>query len=326
MLHPVARIDRQGPPTMETTLELLRHARELMALPLVKTADGAITLGSVTYLVVAVLLLMWLARRLQRWLADGPLLRHRLDTSARLAAATLVRYAVLLVGLLVIVQTAGIDLTTFNVLAGAIGIGIGIGFGLQNVVSNFIAGLIIMFERPIKIGDRIVVGGTDGSVIEIGARATTVLNNDNIAVIVPNSKFITDEVVNWQYNDNQVRFRIPVAVAYGSDARHVERVLLEVAAADPDVLEQPPPAVRLMQFGDDGLLFELRAWSASLVDRKGRLASQLNFAIYDRFRAEGIEIAFPQRDLHIRTTPAALALALDGDAADSDEEESKDAA
>lgn len=299
MLHPVAGIDRQGPPTMETTLELLRHARELMALPLVKTADGAITLGSVTYLVVAVLLLMWLARRLQRWLADGPLLRHRLDTSARLAAATLVRYAVLLVGLLVIVQTAGIDLTTFNVLAGAIGIGIG--FGLQNVVSNFIAGLIIMFERPIKIGDRIVVGGTDGSVIEIGARATTVLNNDNIAVIVPNSKFITDEVVNWQYNDNQVRFRIPVAVAYGSNARHVERVLLEVAAADPDVLEQPPPAVRLMQFGDDGLLFELRAWSASLVDRKGRLASQLNFAIYDRFRAEGIEFPFPQRDLHIRS-------------------------
>lgn len=284
---------------METTLDLLRRARELMELPLIHTASGAITLWSVVYLLGALLLLMWLARRLQRWLAEGPLLRQRLDTSARLAAATLARYAVLLIGLLVIVQTAGIDLTTFNVLAGAIGIGIG--FGLQNVVSNFIAGLIIMFERPIKIGDRIVVGGTEGNVVEIGARATTVLNNDNIAVIVPNSKFITDEIVNWQYNDNQVRFRIPVAVAYGSDARHVERVLLEVAAADPDVLDQPPPGVRLMQFGDDGLLFELRAWSASLVDRKGRLASQLNFAIYDRFRAEGIEFPFPQRDLHIRS-------------------------
>ncbi len=258
---------------METTLDLLRRARELMELPLIHTASGAITLWSVVYLLGALLLLMWLARRLQRWLAEGPLLRQRLDTSARLAAATLARYAVLLIGLLVIVQTAGIDLTTFNVLAGAIGIGIG--FGLQNVVSNFIAGLIIMFERPIKIGDRIVVGGTEGNVVEIGARATTVLNNDNIAVIVPNSKFITDEIVNWQCNDNQVRFRIPVAVAYGSDARHVERVLLEVAAADPDVLDQPPPGVRLMQFGDDGLLFELRAWSASLVDRKGRLASQL---------------------------------------------------
>ncbi len=140
---------------------------------------------------------------------------------------TLARYLMLLIGLLVIVQTAGIDLTTFNVLAGAVGIGVG--FGLQNVVSNFIAGIIIMFERPIKIGDRIVVGGVEGNVVEIGARGTTVLNNDNISVIVPNSKFITEDVINWKYNDDKVRFRMPVGVAYGSDARLVERVLLELA-------------------------------------------------------------------------------------------------
>lgn len=284
---------------MEQIGAFLQTLYQKLQWPIIKTGETEVTVWSLVYLLVLVLLLMWVARRIQLWLANGPLLQPRLDLGARQAVGTLARYLVLLIGLLAIVQTAGIDLTTFNVLAGAVGIGVG--FGLQNVVSNFIAGVIIMFERPIKIGDRIVVGGTDGSVIEIGARATTVLNNDNIAVIVPNSKFITDEVVNWQYNDNQVRFRIPVAVAYGSDARHVERVLLEVAAADPDVLEQPPPAVRLMQFGDDGLLFELRAWSASLVDRKGRLASQLNFAIYDRFRAEGIEFPFPQRDLHIRS-------------------------
>jgi len=185
------------------------------------------------------------------------------------------------------------------VLAGAVGIGVG--FGLQNVVSNFIAGIIIMFERPIKIGDRIIVGGVEGNVVEIGARGTTVLNNDNIAVIVPNSKFITEDVINWKYNDDRVRFRIPVGVAYGSDARQVERVLLEVAAADADVMQDPAPAVRLMAFGDDGLLFELRAWSRSLVDQKGKLISQLNFAIYDRFRQEGIEFPFPQRDLHLRS-------------------------
>jgi small-conductance mechanosensitive channel len=239
------------------------------------------------------------ARRLQLWLANGPMLQARLDAGARQAVGTLVRYLVLLIGLLAIVQTAGIDLTTFNVLAGAVGIGVG--FGLQNVVSNFIAGVIIMFERPIKIGDRIVVGGVEGNVVEIGARGTTVLNNDNIAVIVPNSKFITEDVINWKYNDNKVRFRIPVSVAYGTDARLVERVLLELADADGDVLEDPPPAVRFMQFGDDGLWFELRAWSATLVDRKGRLISQLNFAIYERFQQEGIEFPFPQRDLHIKS-------------------------
>jgi small-conductance mechanosensitive channel len=283
---------------METIIDALRRLRELLQVPLVHTAEIHITLWSVAVVLVLLALLLWSARRLQRWLAEGPLLRQRLDPSARHAAGALARYALLVIGLLAIVQTAGIDLTTFNVLAGAIGIGIG--FGLQNVVSNFIAGLIIMFERPIKIGDRIVVGGTEGNVVEIGARSTTVLDNDNIAIIVPNAKFITDEVVNWQYNDNRVRFRIPVGVAYGSDARQVERALLEVAAADPDVLEQPPPAVRLLRFGDDGLMFELRAWSATLVDRKGRLVSNLNFAIYDRFRAEGIEFPFPQRDLHLK--------------------------
>ncbi len=267
--------------------------------PIIKTAETRITVWSVVYLLVLVVVLLWLARHLQRWLVDGPLLRRRFDPGARHAAGTLVRYVVLFIGLLAIVQTAGIDLTTFNVLAGAVGIGVG--FGLQNVVSNFIAGIIIMFERPIKIGDRIVVGGVEGNVVEIGARGTTVLNNDNISVIVPNSKFITEDVINWKYNDNRVRFKIPVAVAYGTDARLVERALLEVAAADVDVLEHPPPAVRFMEFGDDGLLFELRAWSASLVDRKGKLISNLNFAIYERFQHEGIEFPFPQRDLHIKS-------------------------
>ncbi|MDP3084130.1 MAG: mechanosensitive ion channel [Rubrivivax sp.] len=284
---------------MDMVFDALRWVHGVLQFPLIRTADTQITLWSVAYLLALLVALVWGSRRLQRWLADSLLVRTRLDIGARHAAGTLARYAMLLVGLLVIVQTAGVDLTTLNVLAGAVGIGIG--FGLQNVVSNFISGLIIMFERPIKIGDRIAVGNTEGNVVEIGARATTVLDNDNIAVIVPNSKFITEDVVNWKYNDDRVRFRIPVSVAYGSDARQVEQQLLAVAAADPDVLADPPPAVRFLAFGDDGLMFELRAWSRSLVDRKGRLISNLNFAIYDRFRAEGIEFPFPQRDLHLKS-------------------------
>ena len=168
-------------------------------------------------------------------------------------------------------------------------------------VSNFVCGLIIMFERPIKIGDRVAVDKVDGVVTEIGARSTKVLTNDNITIIVPNSKFITENVTNWQYNDPTVRFHIPVGVAYGADVRLVEKLLLQVAAAEPEVLAEPAPAVRLLAFGNSALEFELRAWSSSLVHRKGVLTSALNFAIYEKFREHGIEIPFPQRDLHVRS-------------------------
>lgn len=284
---------------MDTWFEWLPRLQALLHHPLIRIGDTAVTTWGLVYAVLVVVALLWVARRVQRWVSEGPLLRQRLDPSARHAAGALARYSVLVVGLLAIVQTAGIDLTTFNVLAGAVGIGIG--FGLQTVVSNFISGLIIMFERPIKIGDRIVVSGVEGNVVDIGARATTVLNNDNIAVIVPNSKFITEEVVNWKYNDDRVRFHIPVSVAYGSNARQVEQALLDCAAANADVLADPPPAVRFLAFGDDGLQFELRAWSDTQVDRKGRLVSSLNHAIYERFNADGIEFPFPQRDLHVKS-------------------------
>lgn len=272
--------------------------QEALAWPIVQSGGLRLSAGALLLVLVAVLALFWLSKRMQAWLSEGPMLRQRLDPGARHAVATVARYAVLLIGLLAIVQTVGIDLTTFNVMAGALGIGVG--FGLQNVVSNFIAGLIIMFERPVKIGDRIVVGGVAGNVIDIGARSTTVLDNDNIAVIVPNAKFITENVINWKYNDAKVRFRVPISVAYGSDAERVKRVLLEVAAADPDVLQTPPPNVWLREFGDDGVIFELLVWTLSMVDHKGRLLSQLNYAIYARFNAEGIAFPFPQRDLHIK--------------------------
>jgi small-conductance mechanosensitive channel len=271
---------------------------EILEIPIFRLGDSQVTLWLVAYLLVFVVLLFWVAKRLQNLLANKLLVRTKLDAGARHAASTIARYLLLVIGFLIIIQTAGIDLTTFNVLAGALGIGAG--FGLQSVVANFFAGLIIMFERPIKIGDRIEVDDVEGDVIEIGARSTVVLTNDNIAIIVPNSKFITENVVNWKYNDDTVRFRIPVSVAYGSDARKVEALLLEVARDEPEVLEQPPPVVRFIDFGDSGLHFELRAWSASLVHRKGRLLSALNFAIYDKFAENGIEIPFPQRDVRVR--------------------------
>ncbi len=284
---------------LETIKGWLAQARQALDVTIVKFGETSITLWSVVYFVVLVALLFWVTKALQGLISKRLLVRTGMDYGARHAVGAIVRYVLLLVGFLVIVQTAGIDLTTFNVLAGAIGIGVG--FGLQNVVSNFFSGLIIMFERPIKVGDRIEVDDVEGDVIEIGARATTVLTNDNIAIIVPNSKFITENVVNWEYNDNRVRFRIPVGVAYGSDARKVEELLLEVARENADVLDDPAPVVRLMEFGDSSLNMELRIWSSSLVHRKGRLTSALNFAIYEKFTEHGIVIPFPQRDLHLKS-------------------------
>ena len=283
---------------MEGLAGWLGRLRDQLDVPLIGTGDARVTLWSVVYLVVLVALLFWVTRRVERWLADGPLARTSLDIGARRAVGAIVRYVLLLGGLLVIVQTAGINLTTFNVVAGAIGIGVG--FGMQNVVSNFFAGLIIMFERPIKIGDRIEVDDVEGDVTEIGIRGTTVVTNDNIAIIVPNSTFITENVVNWKYHGTRC--------ASGSGRRGL-RQRCAAGRADPARggggrarrPDSPPPAVRLTEFGDNGLQFELRAWSMTLVHRRGQLVSNLNFAIYDAFRAAGIEFPFPQRDLHIRS-------------------------
>ena len=155
----------------------------------------------------------------------------------------------------------------------------------------------------LKIGDRIEVAGVEGRVSRVGARSTTVVTNDNIAIIIPNSKLIGDNVVNWSYTGDEVRFRVPVSVAYGSDVRLVERLLLEVARDCDDVLREPESAVRFLAFGDSGLHFEVWVWSSSLLHRKPVLISELNFAIYDKFAAAGVQIPFPQRDLHVRTWP-----------------------
>jgi small-conductance mechanosensitive channel len=177
---------------------------------------------------------------------------------------------------------------------------------VQNIVNNFISGIIILFERPIKVGDRIVVGEVEGDVVHIGGRSTTVVTNDNITIIVPNAKFITENVINWSHSDRKVRFRIPVTVAYGSDVPLVQRLLLEAAAECPDVLTEPPPGVRLMEFGANGLNFELRAWSTNLIQRGGLFVSNLNLLIYWKFTEHGIEIPYPRRDLRIRDDAPAV--------------------
>lgn len=258
-----------------------------------------VTLFKLLVVAFSLALLIWLAGRVTRWMVHRVSVRPGVDPGVVLAVGTLIRYAVLVVGFVIILQTAGIDLTTFTVLLGALGVGIG--FGLQTIVGNFVSGLVLLFERPVKLGDRVVVGDVTGSVQQIGARATVVVTNDNIAIVVPNSHFITDRVINWSLTGALVRVSIDVGVSYSADPEQVRRVLLAVAAGSEDVEKEPAPEVRFREFGDSALLFSLLVWTRKHIATPTALRSTLNFAIAAAFKEAEVEIPFPQRDLHIRS-------------------------
>jgi small-conductance mechanosensitive channel len=278
---------------------LLKHTESVLSFPLFHLGSTTFTPTNLLLLAAAVVALFWLTGRLRDFIVNGPLARRDVDVGVRWAIAAMVRYGVVLLGLLAILSTLGVKMDALTVVAGAVGVGIG--FGLQQITSNFVSGLILLVERPIKVGDRIDVGGINGDVVKIAPRATTILTNDNIAIIVPNSSFVTETVVNWSYSDRNVRFSVPVGVAYGSDTALVERVLLEVARENPGVLNEPPADVLFDGFGDSSLNFVLRVWTREYTTRPMILRSQLNFAIDRAFRERGVEIPFPQRDLHVRS-------------------------
>jgi potassium-dependent mechanosensitive channel len=183
-----------------------------------------------------------------------------------------------------------------TVLAGAFGVGIG--FGLQNIVNNFISGLILLYERPIQIGDTVEVGSLTGEVKRIGIRSSTLRTFQGAEVIVPNANLIAEQVVNWTLSDRQRRIELPVGVAYGTDPQRVLAILLDVAKASSEVLEDPPPLALFRGFGDSALNFELRVWTglATYLEVHSRIAIAVNAAL----REAAIEIPFPQRDLHIK--------------------------
>jgi small-conductance mechanosensitive channel len=268
---------------------LLAQLREL-DLPLFHLGPTQITVFDLVRLALLLAVLVWLSRGAGRWLSDRLLVRTHLDLGTRRTIGAIVRYIILVVGVVAIAQTVGINLTAFSVLAGAVGVGVG--FGLQNIFSNFISGLIVMFERPVKIGDRVEIGSVRGDVLEIGARRATVVTNDNIAVIVPNQRFITENVTNLRYFDAPVRLRTALSVAAGHDPRHTESLLLAVARANPRVLAEPAPHVRLLAFQQNGAMsFELQVWNDSDVHDPDALVSDLNFAIADALAQAGVKLA-----------------------------------
>jgi small-conductance mechanosensitive channel len=220
------------------------------------------------------------------------------DRGVRDAVKKLLHYFLIFLGFLLAMGLAGIELRNFAVLAGAFGIGIG--FGLQNIVNNFVSGLILLFERPVKVGDQVVVDEDWGRVISIGLRSTVIETFDGSELIVPNSLLISEKVTNWTLSTTKARIVLPVGVAYGSDLEVVLRILKEVAESHPLTLSQPPPSPIFVGFGDSSLDFELRCWIAD-VDKRLDVRSDLGRFIDGRFREGGVEIPFPQRDLHLRS-------------------------
>ena len=289
--------------TIDTILERLNSfwssLSELFAIPIFSIGTTSITLSLIFYLLASSLVLVFISRKLRNVLVNRILKKYGIEFGTSKSIGTIFYYFLIVVGFFIIIQATGIDLTGLSLIAGALGVGIG--FGLQNVTNNFISGIIILFERPIKEGDRIEVGSIRGDVVKISARSTTVLTNDNISVIVPNSEFINSRVINWSHNDRNVRFQFPVGVAYKEDPKIVKKLLLDVAGENNGVLKKPPPEVLFEDFGDSSINFKLSIWTSDYIDKPNILKSQLYFAVFKKFRENHIEIPYPQRDLNLKS-------------------------
>ena len=265
------------------------------------TRDGVqsqvpVTLGDVVLVIAIAVTTLVAARNLPSLLEIILLQYFHFSPGSRYAARTLSGYVIIAVGLIMVFKAMGGDWSQIQWLVAALGVGIG--FGLQEIVANFISGLILLFERPIRVGDYVTVGDTDGTVTRIQIRATTILTRDRKELLVPNKEFITGRLLNWSLSDQTTRLKLEVGVPYGANVKLAERLMLEAAEEHPRVQEEPRPFVYFRSFGDSALILELRCVIDS-VDYRVATLSELHHAIDDKFRDAGMEIPFPQQDVHL---------------------------
>ena len=279
-------------------------ARHALRVPLFTLGKLAVTPVFLLKALLFLLLLSVVANRLrnvtyQRLAQYAGISRERSYLLARTASLTLY-----FIGLMAGLEWAGVSLNTLAIVAGTLGIGLG--FGLQSLVSNWVAGLVMLVEQPVRLGDCIAVGNTTGVVTRIGGRGTWVLTFDNEIIIVPNSSFITNEVTNWSANDTKIRLWIPVSVAYDSDPEQVRTTLLEIAGQHPQVLRDPAPEAVLADLGDSTMDFRLRFWRIIGPDDNYRIKSDLYFTVLKVFAERKIEMPYPQQDVHVRSVDAPI--------------------
>lgn len=278
--------------------------RHLLLYSFFKIGGVAVTPVFLIKVGVFLIVLTFISSVLQRLLLSRVFKHLNIAESQKFALGRFATYTIFLGGLFVGLQSLGVNLNSLVVFGGAVGVGVGL--GLQNVVSNFVAGVILLVEQPIRIGDRIETKDTLGDVIRIAARSTWVRTNDNVVMIVPNSDFINNAVTNWTANDPRVRISVPVGVGYNSDPARVREILLTAASENGDVLKDPAPDVIFAEYGDNSLNFVLRVWTERHAHTPAILKSDLYFKLFERFTAAGIELPFPQRDIHLRSSDIPL--------------------
>lgn len=279
-------------------LKTLENLWKAISKPLFELSGTKISLMSMLTAVLIMILAVVCSRIFERYMGKF-LERRRVDRGVKGSIERITRYIVVLVGAFIALDSLGVSMTSLAAL-GAV-LMVGIGFGLQNVTQNFISGLIILLERPIKVGDLVEVGGTTGRVTEIGIRYTLVRTREEVAILVPNSQFISEQVINESFSSETIRRSLNVGVAYGSDVELVRDLLLKAAREHEKVLKDPGPSVHFKDFGESSLDFALLIWVNDLWRYEGIL-SDLRFRVDALFREHNIEIPFPQRDLHIRST------------------------
>ncbi len=270
----------------------------LLSTPIFKVKETPITIVSVFILLVILWGVYAVSKLTKKVLLKKVFPKAQMELGTQYTLARLSQYLLMTLGIIFAFQFIGIDLSGLTVIFGLLSVGIG--FGLQNLTSNFVSGIIVLFERPISVGDRVLINGIEGDVTEINIRSTKIQSVNNISYIVPNADFVSGTVVNYSHGDKRIKEDIDVGVAYSSDVEKVRSVLFEVAEANKDVLKFPEPEVFFMNFGESSLDFRLRIW---IDDPKRRPAihSDINFAIVEAFRKHGIEIPFPQRDVWMRS-------------------------
>ena len=299
------------------TLNQFRVARPLfggaMAVLTYPIAFGqiSVTLGSILLFLFSVYVAFWIARTVRLVLRDEVLPKMELPRGVDHSISSLSYYALVLIGLMVALAAAGFETSQFALIFGALGVGIG--FGLQNVVNNFVSGLILMFERPIQPGDVVEVSGTSGKVRAIGMRATTLTTFEGADVIVPNGTLLSEKLINWTLSDMNRRIDVDVGVAYGSDSRRVMALLNEVAIGTPGISPEPVPAIVFKGFGASSLDFGIRAWTNDFGDWV-TIRTEMTARVYEALAKEGIEIPFPQQAVHLRSVAPAAGQQLAGTA------------
>ena len=278
--------------------KILTTLNNWMSYPFFSISNHDISIKSIILLIGLFWSFLWLSKWTERFM-HRTMMHKDIDHGIKGSVEKFSRYFVLMVGVFISLSTLGINLNSLTALL------VGIGFGLQNITQNFVSGIIILLERPIKRGDIVNVGQISGRVLDIRARSTLILTRDDIVIIVPNSSFISEQVINDSFSGEKLRIKVDVGVSYSSNVDQVTDILLKVARSHPKILKSPPPTVIFNDFGDSSLNFSLRIWTDDLWF-SDLILSDIRYKIIREFQENGVIIPFPQRDLHLRSVAPAM--------------------